>query len=250
MSNLLIPQTYSELERWAQKAAKTDMVPKALRGKPDEIVICVQYGMQLGMNLMEALRGIAVINGTPSVFGDALLALCKRHPEFEDCIEVPTLDDKGEVVAYTCEARRKGHPPVIHRFTVQDAQRAGLWGKRGSQGQDTPWITYPQRMLQMRARSWALRDQFADMLRGVIATEEANDFPTIDGEADPDRKISPPQLNQIVALLTETGTDSTGYLDLMFSGVSRLEDIPATDFDRALKALLRKKAGMPKEPAQ
>ena len=124
MSNLLIPQTYSELERWAQKAAKTDMVPKALRGKPDEIVICVQYGMQLGMNLMEALRGIAVINGTPSLFGDSLLAVCKRHPEFEDCIETPQLDDKGVVTAYVCEVRRKGHPPVTQRFTVIDAQRA------------------------------------------------------------------------------------------------------------------------------
>ena len=32
-------------------------------------------------------------------------------------------------------------------------------------------------MLQNRARSFALRDAFADVLRGVISTEEARDIP-------------------------------------------------------------------------
>ena len=241
-NSLLIPQTYSELMKWADMAAKSDMVPKGLRGKPADIVIVVQYGSQLGMTLMESLRGIAVINGTPSVFGDTLLGLCKRHAEFEDCIETPLIAPTGDVIGYTCEVRRKGHKPVIHKFDVEDAKRAKLLGKAG------PWTEYPQRMFQMRARSWALRDQFADMLSGVIAAEEAGDFPTIDSEADD--KISKPQLDQLVNLLTETNYDSTSFLGLMFTGITSLEDIPAADFHRCLTALLRKKASMPKEPAQ
>ena len=55
-------------------------------------------------------------------------------------------------------------------FTVGDAIRAGLWKKAG------PWTMYPKRMLQMRARSFALRDAFPDVLRGLVATEEVEDY--------------------------------------------------------------------------
>ena len=56
-------------------------------------------------------------------------------------------------------------------FSVGMAKKANLWGKHG------PWTQYPDRMLQNRARSFALRDAFADVLRGVISTEEARDIP-------------------------------------------------------------------------
>jgi hypothetical protein len=63
-----------------------------------------------------------------------------------------------------------------HRFSVVDAKRAGLFTKAG------PWQTYPRRMLQMRARSFALRDAFPNVLKGLISVEEALDLP-----APPDR---------------------------------------------------------------
>jgi hypothetical protein len=55
-------------------------------------------------------------------------------------------------------------------------------------------------MLQMRARGFALRDAFPDVLRGLISAEEAEDIPTgketphtgptIEGEPPPDRRLS------------------------------------------------------------
>jgi len=68
-------------------------------------------------------------------------------------------------------AKRKGRKPVETRFSVEDAKRAGLWGKGG------PWTAYPKRMLQMRARGFALRDAFPDVLKGMISVEEAQDYP-------------------------------------------------------------------------
>lgn len=237
MNQLFIPQTYSELVKWADVAAKSDLTPKGMRGKPADILLTVQFGSQLGMNLMESLRGIAVINGTPSLFGDSLLAMCKRHPECEDIIETPIMNG-AEIVGYVCEARRKGHPPVLQRFTVDDAKRAKLWGKEG------PWQTYPQRMLQMRARSWALRDQFADMLHGTISAEEAGDMTgTIDGSV-----INARQLEELIDLLSETNTDSTAFLTTMWTGIDKLEDIPAADFHRAKVALMAKKQRQPPQP--
>ena len=69
--------------------------------------------------------------------------------------------------------RRKGvENPIIRTFTIKDAKQANLWGRSG------PWTQYPERMLEHRARGFALRDAFADKLRGVITTEEARDIPT------------------------------------------------------------------------
>jgi hypothetical protein len=57
------------------------------------------------------------------------------------------------------------------RFSMADAKRAGLAGKSG------PWSQYPARMLTLRARGFALRNAFADALRGLITAEEAQDYP-------------------------------------------------------------------------
>ena len=66
-----------------------------------------------------------------------------------------------------CTLRRRGEARVIERrFSADDARRARLWGKPG------PWSDYPQRMLQMRARAFALRDGFADVLGGLYLREE------------------------------------------------------------------------------
>ena len=59
--------------------------------------------------------------------------------------------------------------PQRREFTVEDAKKAGLWGKQG------PWQTAPTRMLKLRARAFALRDTFADALRGLQSAEEQRD---------------------------------------------------------------------------
>ena len=50
------------------------------------------------------------------------------------------------------------------------AKQAGLWGKPG------PWSQYPDRMMLARARAFAYRDGFADVLKGVRSIEEENDI--------------------------------------------------------------------------
>ena len=99
-----------------------------------------------------------------------MLAVCAGHPDFEDIHETPLLDKDNHVIGYTCIVKRKGRSPVQHTYTIEDATIAGLWGKQG------PWKQYPQRMLQMRARSFALRDSFSDALGGVRVAEEVQDY--------------------------------------------------------------------------
>jgi hypothetical protein len=119
---------------------------------------------------MASLQNISVINGKPSVYGDAMLAVCMASPVCESVHEW-TEGDGDNTVAF-CRAQRRGYPEATPRsFSVSDAKKAGLWTK-------DVWKAYPTRMLQMRARGFALRDTFPDVLRGVISREEAEDYPT------------------------------------------------------------------------
>lgn len=165
------PATITEAIQFSEMLAKSQMVPKAYQNKPEDIMVAVQWGYEIGLPPLQALQNISVINGKPSVYGDAAMALVQASPVCEGVDEHIEGEGTPNPVA-VCIAKRKGRNPVIVRFSVEDAKRAGLWGKQG------PWQAYPKRMLQMRARGFALRDAFPDVLKGLITAEEAQDYPS------------------------------------------------------------------------
>jgi hypothetical protein len=162
------PATLGEAMEFSKMLADSTMVPRAYQGKPQDIMVCVQWGAEIGLAPMQALQNIAVINGKPSVYGDAAMALVQASPMCEGVEEFFEGEGTVNPVA-VCVAHRKNRKPVVAKFSVEDAKRAGLWGKTG------PWQAYPKRMMQMRARGFALRDQFADVLKGLMTIEEATD---------------------------------------------------------------------------
>ena len=135
---------------------------------PEVALIRLQAGLELGLTPIWSLTNIFVVNGKPTVYGDAFLGIVRAHPDFADIRE--TLQGEGDDMVAICEIDRKGQSTTARRFSVKDAKRAGLWGKSG------PWASYPMRMLQMRARAWACRDAFADALRGLGVSEEIRDI--------------------------------------------------------------------------
>lgn len=163
----LSPQTFEQALTFAQYLADSDMVPKDFKGKPANCLIGMQWGMELGMKPLQAIQNIAVINGRPNLWGDAMLALVRSSP----LCEYVTEDWHPDGTAY-CKAKRRGEPEQIRTFSDADANLAGLLGKQG------PWTTGPKRMKQLRARGFALRDVFTDVLRGMGMAEEALDTPT------------------------------------------------------------------------
>jgi hypothetical protein len=149
--------------------ASSTMVPRDFQGKPGNVLVAIQWGREVGLGPLQALQNIAVINGRPSIWGDAAIALVRGHP---DCLSVQEgVEGEGDARQGWCEVTRRGEAPQRRTFSVADAKRAGLWGKSG------PWTQYPDRMLQLRARGFAIRDVFPDALRGVMTREEAEDMP-------------------------------------------------------------------------
>lgn len=161
----IAPQSFDEAVRFAELVAKSDLAPRDYKGKPGNVLVAVQMGAEVGLSPMQALQNIAVINGRPAVWGDAMLALCMAHSSFADIVET----DDGETA--TCTTTRKGRSVVTRTFSMADAKLAGLAGKDGA------WKTSPKRMRQMRARGFSLRDTFPDVLRGLCSAEESEDLP-------------------------------------------------------------------------
>ena len=164
------PATFTEAKEQAAILANSGLVPSAYKGKPDDVLVVVQFGRELGLAPLQALQSIASINGKPSLYGDALPALVQSHPAYEFMTETFEGTAYADDFTAVCSVKRKGGTVHTVRFSVADAKKANLFGKAG------PWANYPKRMLQLRARAFALRDQFADALRGVGVVEEQQDL--------------------------------------------------------------------------
>jgi hypothetical protein len=170
--------SFDDAFRFAQMVSKSEFAPKDFRGKPESCLLAIQHGSEIGLSPMQSLQNIACINGRPAIWGDAALAVAMASAVCESVTEA--IEGDGEAMVATCTAKRRGYEkPTVVRFSVADAKKAGLWGKTG------PWTQYSKRMLQLRARGFALRDAFPDVLKGLVTAEEAQDYPVATTPPEP-----------------------------------------------------------------
>lgn len=180
-------QNLGEFKEFAQMAIRSGLAPKGV-DTVDKAVIAMQMGAELGLKPLQALQNIAVINGRPTLWGDALKGIVEASPVCQGITEWIEGDGDGQTAH--CMTQRTGRgQPTGYSFSVADAKKAGLWGKQG------PWQQYPKRMLQMRARGFCLRDAYPDILKGIMTAEEAIDLESIEVSARepirPTRAIQP-----------------------------------------------------------
>lgn len=188
----IVPQNLDEAFRLSTAIHQAGMAPYGI-DTPQKIMIAMLAGLELGMPPMQGVQSIAVINNRPCMWGDALIGVVKNSGV---CLYVKEwMEGDGDSRIAFCETKRKGEDePVKRSFSADDAKRAGLWqtearvtkqGKNGpyTKDNDSPWFKYPQRMLQMRARAWCLRDVYPDVLKGMQSREEVEDYQH--GQAEP-----------------------------------------------------------------
>lgn len=182
----LIPQTFEDVWRISQAVHLSNMAPYGLN-TPEKISVAIMTGLELGLPPMNAINSIAIINNRPCIWGDALPGICYASGAVSYIKE--WYEGEGTSMVAYCETLRVGQPePVRREFSVKDAMQAGLWQtsarikKKNRQtnewydaDNDSPWWRYQKRMLQMRARGWALRDTYPDKLKGMKMAEEEQD---------------------------------------------------------------------------
>lgn len=181
----LVLRSMEDMWRFACAVRDSGIAPSSFT-KPEQILIAIQSGAELGMPPMRALQSFCVINGAARLWGDSPLALVRQSGLLEyikECIE----GEDNNMVAI-CETKRKGDPEAkITQFSIEDARQAGLLDKKG-----TVWKQYPKRMLTYRARSFNLRDNFPDCFGGSTIAEEYEGLETPEPSHEtttPKRKI-------------------------------------------------------------
>ena len=234
-------QSFDDAFRFSKMVAASEFAPKDFRGKPESCLLAIQHGSELGLSPMQSLQSIAVVNGRPAVYGDAALALVQSSPACAYVREY--VEGEGDNLTAVCEVQRRGYPqPTVAKFSVADAKKAGLWGKTG------PWSQYPSRMLGLRARGFALRNAFADALRGLVTAEEAQDYPTPEPVREPvvvrskphtpDVRTTPADVAPLVT--TSPQDDPVGKAKLSISAaktIDRLDTIRRTIDERVAEGV-------------
>jgi len=149
----------------ASKIAGTEFVGKGFRGKPASTAAAILTGRELGLGPMASLRGLQVIDGSVSMTAQMMAGkiLAAGHK-----VEwVDNTDKAAEVRITRCD----GQGEATVRFTLADAQRAGLAGKSN-------WQKYPRAMMRARALSECAGMICADVILGLEAADDTQDTRT------------------------------------------------------------------------
>ena len=155
-------QTLEICRQLAYKLCNTNLVPKQYKNQAEDGAIAIMWGCEIGLQPLQALQNVAVINGNPTLWGDSLVAIVKGSGV---CEFLSTHYDE-ETRTATCVTKRKGEPEETRSYSWEEAAQAGLTTKPGD-----VYKKYAKRMLSARARSHLLRDVYADLLKGFKVKE-------------------------------------------------------------------------------
>lgn len=199
------PTNVEEAMRMAQGVIAARLAPSSYGNDASKVLLGIMTAMEAGLRPLEGLKQIAIINGRATIWGDAAIGLVQSKniiSEYSECPigTTPTTTDLSkwpDDYGWKVVISRKGQKgEYIGEFTVGMAKRAKLW-LNASKG---PWMQYPERMLKVRARAFALRDGFADALSGLSIAEEVADYPNEEKHVQIDLsdapKVEAPPLDQ------------------------------------------------------
>jgi len=170
----LLPKDLNGLIKLCQLLVEARCVPGWHHEMPNpagSVFACVMKGAELGWPIMSSVQSLQNVNGILTVWGDALLGMVKVKSDYEYLTE--EWDDETHTA--TCRAKRKGEPEVVRTFSREDAERANLY--KSQKGNDkVTYKYYEQRMLQSKARNFAVRDTWPHHLCGFKIVEETLEY--------------------------------------------------------------------------
>lgn len=171
-NGVLLGGDFNEQWKIASMMASSEMVPDHFRGKPAAVLMAIQTARSRGLNPLTAIQQMANIFGRTSTYGEIPLAEAFASAKLEDFQEffidkegeeIDARDIKTQVFGACCIAKAFGRRPVVRIFTIDDAKTANLI----DQPKRPTWQQYRKRMLQMRARGWALKDCVPEVTAGL-----------------------------------------------------------------------------------
>lgn len=145
----------------AKVLASSEIIPQAYRGKPQNILVAMEFGAPLGLNGVQSLQNITVINGTPTASASFITGLV-RHAGHKLWTE-----KDAQNLSVTAFVQRADDPEHVVSVTRDKAwaQQMGLLNKDNYRKQ-------PLTMLTWRAITAAAREACPEILFGVQYTPD------------------------------------------------------------------------------
>lgn len=144
---------------YARKLSASDLLPKSYQGKPQNVLLAVEFGRSLGLDPITAINMTHVVQGKPTASAQLVGALVRRAGH--------TLRVRGDNQSATCKIIRSDDPEFEFSvtWTMDRAKNAGLLS-------NSTWKSYPEAMLKARAITECARDACPEVLAGISYTAE------------------------------------------------------------------------------
>lgn len=143
------------------RLAPSTILPTAYRGNAANAFVAAETGAALGLEPLQALASIAVINGRATLSSDLMAAVIRRAGHTLRIVE----NSPESVTATLIRADDKTFKFEV-TWDKDKAAKAGLWGQKG------PWSQYPTQMLRARAITEVARQGASEALMGMIYSPE------------------------------------------------------------------------------
>lgn len=186
----------------AEVLIKSGFLPKSISTKEQALAIMMK-GQELGVPAWTALTGIHIIQGSPTVSPQLMLALINSTGQLED------IKIDSDNASCTVVMKRKGRTEHAETFTIEDAKKMQLDGKDN-------WKKQAAVMLKWRAVSACARVVFPDVIMGLYTTEEIAPDTQVDEDgviiegtfSKTETNASKPEMHVIPERTVEQDTDS------------------------------------------
>lgn len=179
----IVPQSFEEVQRLATMAVRAGIGSYGWKDTPEQCLAkaaaAIMHGMELGLSPMQALSGIAVINGKTTIYGDLLTAVL-----WANGFKVKKwIDGEGDDRVARARITRPDGEIIEDKFSVAQAKQARLWDtretvkKKNRDGEhtapnDSAWFRFPDNMLGWKALGRCVRAGASDATRGLMIRED------------------------------------------------------------------------------
>lgn len=151
----------------------TDIAPAMYKSRffgvntPEQAQAIMLKGYELGLSITASFEFVQVIQNKPSLTPRGAMALLLSNALVKDVQIKRLVDSKGLFTGYECTMTRLTGFTYTSKFTLDDANRAGLIKP------DSGWVKYPENMCLWRAIGFTADVVFPDVTAGMTTLMKA-----------------------------------------------------------------------------
>jgi hypothetical protein len=162
------PAAFQHALALSQTLAKSQLLPQAFRGKPEDVFMAILLAQKMGEDVFTILNNVHFVNGKPGWGAPFLIARANASGVFTGPLEFEVTGE-GESLAVTCSAVSKATGKRLSKTVTMKMARADGWLS------NKKYQSIPEQMLSYRAATFFIRLYCPSVLYGFRPVDELED---------------------------------------------------------------------------